>query len=166
MLITKNQYFTFTEKFNQGMNGEILMDEFFSKWFHIKKMNSNSQEVFHYDREFTPKSKPCESFRVEYKTDLMAVRTGNFFVETDMSDGVNGWLYKTCADWIAVLIGKEIYLVDINVLREAIRLNKNIYKQRNSKSTKKFNNQHYHSIGYLMPMKDLERISNIYLVVS
>ncbi len=165
MLTNKNQFFTFSEKFKDGERGEKLMDRFFSKWFYIEYIPSEIQKIFHYDREFTSKSKHNESFNVEYKTDLIAVRTGNFFVETDISDGVSGWLYKTCADWIAILIGEEIYLVDINVLRESIRINKFFYKQRNSKPTKKINNQYYHSIGYLMPVKDLERISNKHLIV-
>lgn len=161
----KVESFTFMEKLKEGEQGEDLMDDFFKTWFHIQKVSVQNQVKYHYDRDFILKTNQSTRFKIEYKTDLMAVRTGNFFVECDMSDGGRGWLYKTNADWIGVLIGSEIYLVDINVLRFNILKNSEKYKKRNSRPTKKFNVS-YHSTGYLMPLNDLKSISNIYIIVS
>lgn len=166
--LKSNTALDFKEQSKLGKRGEETMDRFFSRWFDIHEINGYEQLIIKYDRVFQVKGNSDEKYKVEYKTDLQAVRTGNFYVEIDMTDSRKarkGWLYETRADWIAVLVGNKIYLTDTEVLRNHIFRYKNIYKQRKSRPT--FNGQYYYqAIGYLMPLKHLEMISNIYSIVS
>lgn len=99
--LKSNTALDFKEQSKLGKRGEETMDRFFSRWFDIHEINGYEQLIIKYDRVFQVKGNSDEKYEVEYKTDLQAVRTGNFYVEIDMTDSRKarkGWLYETRAD--------------------------------------------------------------------
>lgn len=160
-----NNYYSFEDKYNQGLIGEKKMDDYFKHWFDIEIIEPKKQLLEHYDRLFTPKKENNLNFKVEYKTDFAAIKTRNFFIETESSTGYSqGWIYKTKADWISILVSNQIYLAEIEALRKLFRKNINLYPKRKSKPTPCHNGFSYYSTGYLMPLTDLKLISKLYFI--
>lgn len=154
--------YDFNNQKKQGDIAEKLMDEYFSEWYFIKNMSVKQQLILHYDRIFVDLD-DYKQYKVEYKTDLIAVRTGNFYIETEISNGKKGWFYKSKADWLAVLIGREIYLASFCYLRLLFAEKSKDYKIKKSGLTITSNGS-FNSVGYLMPIKDLIVISNVHQI--
>lgn len=158
-------YYGFEEKRIQGEEGETKMDNFFRDWYHIEKIPVfNQLNDKKYDRLFIEKDNPKNQYKVEYKNDILALKTKNFFIETESYRGLqNGWIYKTGSDWMSVLVGNKIYLVQTLNLKLFFEKSKNNYQHKETKKTVT-NRSSYCSAGYLMPLIDLEKISSIYFV--
>jgi hypothetical protein len=154
--------YDFDEQKRQGDIAEKLIDDYFSEWYFIKNITVKQQLIDHYDRIFVDLDSGNQ-YKVEYKNDLVAIRTGNFYIETEISNGRKGWFFKSKADWLAVLIGKEIYLASFCYLRLLFAKKSKCYKIKKSGVTITPNGS-FNSVGYLMPIKDLMEISNIYQI--
>lgn len=158
-------YYDFQDKLTEGLRGEIRMDNFFRKWFKIAKVPSSSQTILHYDRIFTHNKEPENKIRVEYKTDLIGIKTGNFFVEiySNKKEETPGWFYKSKADWFCVLVGNKLFIADSTLFRFYISCNKSRYQERDGKPTLS-GEYSYRPMGYLMPLRELEMISVVYFI--
>lgn len=104
----------FAEKKRQGKKGESFLDRYFSLWYKVEPVSLDEERAHGYDRifkglypafEYLAKA-PVEQMRVEYKTDYLAAKTGNVFIETISvsTAGKKGWIYTSHADLLVYFI--------------------------------------------------------------
>ena len=72
--------YKFQEQLAIGEENEMKLDSFLAKWFDIERVSQEGQRQG-IDRLFTRRDNKV-IYRVEYKTDFTASRTGNAFIET------------------------------------------------------------------------------------
>lgn len=147
-----------------GNSGEDKLDAHFSHWFDITPA-SDAEQRQGIDRWFVRKETSedgiaGERFAVEFKTDHIAARTGNAFVETvsvERGHGqkIQGWVFTSRARWLVYYCpgsGAEvIYLFSFAQLRAQI------IGWRRSYGEKKVENKGYCSRGIAVPLHEFER---------
>src|SRR5690349_24780228 len=111
----------FDEQNTRGGKGEAFLDTFFAERGHYIQKATRGQQRLGIDRVFL---KDDGIVQVEYKTDLLAHKTGRVFVETISMDsnGKQGWVFTSHADVIVYFIPglKVIYVVPPERLRESV----------------------------------------------
>lgn len=149
--------YSFFERLGFGQQGESFLDKHFSKWYDIKPA-TRAQQRKGIDRIFTANGR---SYKVEYKCDATAARTGNAFVETVSVDsaGKPGWALTCSADFIIyyiVGIGPA-YVIKPGEIKKRVKRWEGQYQSRkvpNNKGGKKYN-----TIGVLVPLSEFEAIA-------
>jgi hypothetical protein len=104
--------YNFDDQLSRGELGEALLDRFFAQWFRIKPATPEEQRQG-IDRHFHH-LKSHQEFTVEYKTDSLASRTGNAFIETVSVDTEQkaGWAFTSQADMLLYYVpGKRVVYV-------------------------------------------------------
>lgn len=160
-------YYDFQDKLTEGLKGEMIMDNFFKMWFDIIRIDPETQKKLHYDRLFKYKNDSASQLKVEYKTDLLAIDTGNLYVEkySNKKQKTPGWFYKSQADWFCILVGNKLFITDSTLFRFYVNRNKSRYKERDGKPTLSASGEYsYRPMGYLMPLRELEMISSVYFI--
>lgn len=108
-----------------------------------------------------------QAHKVELKTDTLAHRTGNAFIETvsiarDGEPHQPGWAYTSEADYLLYFLPRgmppKIYRIHFESLRQALPVWLDRYPARliPNKDSKRGD---YHTIGLLVPLADLQAIS-------
>jgi len=142
----------FDEQNLRGGKGEAYLDTFFAERGHYIQKATRGQQRLGIDRVFL---KDGTVVRVEYKTDLLAHKTGRVFIETVSMDssGKQGWAFTSRADLIVYFIPglKRIVVVPPENLRSEIGRWEQIYPTRAA------SNEEYSTHGILVPIEELER---------
>ncbi len=137
-----------------GEEGEKYLDIYFAMSYNIRRATELEQQEG-IDRVF---KKDGIEHSVEYKTDYTAGETGNAFIEMVSVDtrNVKGWALTSRADWLFYYVpGRHvIYIIAMPILRK----NLGTWIKRYKKSPK-VPNEKYNSEGVLVPLMEMERIS-------
>lgn len=112
--------YDFKKQLQVGAAGEKALDAHFSQWFDITPATDEEQRQG-IDRWWDDRLVP-RRWSVEYKTDHVAHKTHNAFVETVSVEGKRaGWGYTSHAQWLLYYIpGGDYdlaYLLDIAYIR-------------------------------------------------
>ena len=152
-MIEPESPYRFDQQALQGERGEAFLDRHFSRWFRIEPATLEEQRQG-IDRHFHH-LKSGQDFTVEYKTDSLASRTGNAFIETVSVDSGQkaGWAFTSQADRLLYYVpGKQI----IYILKMAtIRARLPFWLQ--TCEVREVPNNGYHTHGLLVPLEELER---------
>lgn len=146
--------YDFDDQLAKGEAAEQLLDEHFTEWFEIAKATPDEQK-HGIDRWFTGRSTGAR-LSVEYKTDWLASRTRNAFVEID-SGAIRGWAYTTQANRIVYYVpgpGWEVaYILSPSRMRALLPVWEKKYRHAWAK------NEGYSTEGVLVPLAVFERIA-------
>lgn len=98
----------FHASLKRGELGEAELGRCFAQWFVIEPASKDEQQRG-IDRHFTERA-TGKRLRVEYKTDYMAHRTGNAFIETVSVDAASkpGWAYRSEADVLIYFVVHDL----------------------------------------------------------
>lgn len=147
----------FDQQLTVGESGEGKLDSHFGEWFTIRHATRDEQRAG-IDRIYIRKSNARDLYRVEYKTDHTAGRTGNAFVETISVDTANkpGWAWHSQADLLLYYVPTDelVYVIRFCELRRQLDSWAKRYPVR------KIPNQGYHTHGLLVPLDEFERIAD------
>ena len=106
--------YTFPEQLEKGEAYEAILDTFFSSQYDIEEATWEQQHMG-IDRLFTSKKRGIRA-SIEYKTDFVAQRTGNVFIEVE-DDETNpcGWASSSTAQILVYFIPEMnvIFMVDM-----------------------------------------------------
>jgi hypothetical protein len=138
-----------------GDRGEAVLDHFFSRVYAIEPATDDQQRRG-IDRWFTNR-KTGHRFTVEYKSDALAGRTGNAFVETtsDKARQKPGWAYSSAAEYLVyyVLEPEAIYILRLADLRRKLWDWERQYPHKEVKNTS------WTTEGLLVPLREFERLA-------
>lgn len=145
--------YSFNGQLQSGEQGEVFLDEYFARWF-ILEPASPAEQRQGIDRFFTTRNRK-RRFAVEYKTDNVAARTGNAFIETISVDVINkpGWAYTSQAEYLLYYVpGKAVvYMMPMAAIRRCLALWLEHFPHR------QIPNNGYNSYGLLVPLGEFER---------
>lgn len=145
--------YNFSEQLRLGAEGEEELDAYFGKLgVIVQPVTDLVEQKKGIDRIFHT---VVSSLTVEYKTDYLAGRTGNAFLEM-IVNRKTGWVFTTQADYICYYVPqrKIIYFVKPDVIRQHINSWLNKLAWRTVKNTT------YEAHGMLLPLETLEKISS------
>ncbi len=135
--------YDFKEQLKIGEVGERTLDAHFSKFYKIQAVPMELQ-LLGVDRIFfNPKG---SRFTVEYKTDLIATTTRNFFLETQVN-GKSGWLWSSVAQLVIYYVPPMAYILSLVSLRQDVQME--VIKGTPSKPVE---NDGYTAEGLLVPI--------------
>lgn len=147
--------YDFKQQLTRGASGEKWLDDFFAQWYIIvpATMEQQRQGI---DRIFVRKENNAV-YRVEYKTDWTASKTGNAFVETISVDATNkpGWAYSSQSDYLIYYIPGDMLIYVIQFLELRGQLPKWCVEFR----SRRIPNKGYCTVGLLVPLAEFERIA-------
>lgn len=150
-----SKIYEFDDQKKQGDAGAARLDAFFSRRYAIEPVGMED-EWRGIDRRFASKE-DGERFTVEYKTDLKAPYTHNFFVETVSSDvsGRLGWAFTCQADYLVAYVPHDeiAYICKPSKIKGAVKAWEKKY------GTKSVPNKGYHTIGIAVPLREFEKIA-------
>jgi hypothetical protein len=155
----KRQIYGLSEQLTIGEGFEEIIDNYCKKYYLIKKVTMTEQQQG-FDRYFIADDR---LIKVEYKTDLKAIKTGNLFVEiwsVIINDNPvkRGWAYTSQSDYILELVGKNLYVMPTIEIRSRLEEWQIKYPKR------RCDNEKYQSEGVLVPLdviKILFQVRNI-----
>ena len=104
----------FEEQLEKGEQYEHILDTFFSSQYDIEEATFEQQRLG-IDRLFTSKKRSVRA-SVEYKTDFVAQRTGNVFIETENDEvEYTGWASSSTAQILVYFIPEMniIFMADM-----------------------------------------------------
>ncbi len=136
----------FNTQLQQGADGEALLDEYFSRYYRIRKAEMDDQRRG-IDRFFEAPWLPRPE-GVEYKTDSLTQRTGNVFIETFsvVEKNVLGWARKSEADILVYFaLPDTICMAYMEEVKEKVDEWLEMYGQRSVR------NRGYTSMGIPVP---------------
>lgn len=111
--------------------------------------------IWIYDNKGKIEKKLCE-----LKTDRLAHKTGNMFIETHSSIEHNtkgNFIYTECDYFMYYLIEtRKLIITELKPLRSYIKRNKDKYKTKKAKSLLS-KDKHYTSKGLLVPIREIEK---------
>lgn len=148
--------YSFVEQLERGLEGEKVLDQYFSTWYDIAPATIDQQKDWKIDRIFWPKGSykldSAGKKLVEYKTDDRTDKTGNVFIETwsNMELRRYGWAFTTRADIIVYYaLPDTIYIIKREQLQEVLP------KWLASFETRNINNKTYTTQGIPVPTEEL-----------
>lgn len=146
---------SFTHKLKEGQRHEAFLDRYFSADFAITPANP-TEERSGIDRHFK-RRRDGRCLTIQYKADSTAARTGNAFIETISvdRDNIPGWAYTCRADLLIYYIPPMglAYVLEPAVIRDRVDAWQQTFK------SKAIPNKGYNTIGVLVPLDEIERIS-------
>ena len=147
--------YNFQHQLKIGEEGENYLDAELIRHFKIERANDCQQKDMGIDRILI--SKNGNRFAAEYKTDLKAFSTGNYFIETHSSVGYNtaGWAYKSLAQLIAFYIPQlgRAWLCNM------VDIKKRLHVWEIDCNTGKAQNEGYTTQGLLVPREKIESLA-------
>ena len=145
--------YSFITSLEYGIKQESVLDNFFSQWYIIEEATHYQQSVG-IDRIFSIGDK---RFSVEYKTDRIAGRTNNSFIETISvaEDGSPGWAITSRADVLIYFVPseKKVWVIKFNTLRNKLAYWYHKYPR------KTVVNETWKGYGILVPLVELDNIA-------
>lgn len=146
--------YEFKEQLTKGQQSENELDAYFSQWYTIQTVDMDQQRQG-IDRVFTRKDNG-HVFKIEYKTDWTAGKTGNAFVETVSVDRTDkpGWAHSSQSDYLIYYVPGDdlVYVIAFQNLRSRLQSWCNC-------PTRKIPNNGYNTLGLLVPLCEFERIA-------
>jgi len=142
--------YDFDRQFSEGRSGEDFLDAFFTARGHTVRPATRDEQRQGIDRVITVPG--GRSMKVEYKTDFLAGKTGNAFVETISVDtqGKMGWALTAQCDYLIYYIPDHaIYVIPAQSLRWALPGWMRDYPARQAP------NHGYQTHGVLVPLARL-----------
>jgi len=147
--------YDFTTSKAIGEKYEKILDNNFRQIYRVNPVNRYMQSLG-VDRVFIHK-KNRYSFTVEYKSDLIAHKTGNAFIETvSVDDDRLGWAFSSVAQMLAYYVVEDNYAIAVPMLRIKYNLD---YFERYPKKT--VQNDGYQSEGLLVPLRELKLLGKV-----
>lgn len=147
----------FTDSKAKGEDLELSLDFHFAQWFTVAPATAQDQRRG-IDRYFTADN--GFSYLVEYKSDNVAGRTGNAFIETVSVarpglPPIAGWAHTSQATMLIYWVTHPscIYCIPMRQVRHHLPDWEKKYK------TQKVLNDGYLTHGILVPLDELERIA-------
>jgi len=148
--------YNFKEQLAIGAQGEAFLDSFFHADYQIAPAHAFEQKQG-IDRHFINRNNGTQ-LRVEYKTDGIAQKTHNAFVETTSVDKNDkaGWAYTSTADYLIYYVpGDElIYVIRLTKLRKCLPTWATKYPLKSAL------NEGYRTWGLIIPLREFERIAD------
>ena len=143
------------QQLRQGEAAERYLDSLFGDEFVIRPATRQQQRQG-IDRIFTRRRDGSE-FRIEYKADKTAARTGNAFVETVSVDTFNkpGWAYTCQSDYIFYYI---VGAVPVYILRPE-DIQKRLKRWETRYEKRRIPNGSYHTEGLLVPLEEFKEVA-------
>jgi hypothetical protein len=142
--------YNFEEQLELGKRGEEVLDTIFREDYFIQ--TGDSLQRLGIDRIFIRED--SMTYTVEYKTDFIAHRTGNAYVEiwTDRDNRKPGWLLKSKAQILIYYIpgSNRVVMLDMSVLKRKILKRRKLYKTVTCK------NETFTGEGLLVPLTDID----------
>lgn len=140
-----------------GQAGEEALDVYFSKWYGIEPVDMELQ-MKGIDRIFTRKFDELR-LAVEYKTDFVAAKTGNAFVETELAFTTGtrlkgGWARTCQADF---LVYWPVGLGPITLNPLTLRTHLDGWETQYQGRT--VQNPTWVSVGILVPLRELRLLA-------
>lgn len=147
--------YDFKQQLARGQSAEQWLDGFFSQWY-ITVPATMEQQRQGIDRIFVRKDNN-DTYKIEYKTDWTAGKTGNAFVETVSVDTTNklGWAYSSQSDYLIYYIPGDMLIYVIQFLELRNQLPRWCVEFR----SRRIPNRGYYTIGLLVPLDEFERIA-------
>jgi hypothetical protein len=147
--------FDFNQQLKVGSTGEKALDAFYGAWFDITEATRDEQRQG-IDRHWCDKLNG-RRWAVEYKTDYVARRTHNAFIETVSVDGKRaGWVYTSQAQWlIYYVVGGDYdlaYMLDIGRIRGDV-----VSQWERQYPLKPVQNAGYVTKGLIVPLVEFEK---------
>lgn len=150
--MSTNTPYEFDKQLALGKQGEAWLDALFTKrGAHVRAVDMDQQRSG-IDREFIIPG--GRRYTVEYKTDLISIRSGCMFLElvSNTVTGKCGWLFTTQADYLVYhAIGVGVYLMVPTELVDWYLLNTHNYVVLPVRNTT------YSAIGAKVPIKHLTK---------
>lgn len=150
----------FRQQYERGNKGETELDIYYKKLYRVSHARYEHQKLG-IDRYFCAiNSKYQEWFSVEYKTDYLAHRTGNIFIETAIHNKsgyhCQGWFQLTLAQALFYYIPEQklCYCADVLKMKNISSGYYTSYKETQGI----LNSDCYQAMGVLVPIKDFELI--------
>src|SRR6266849_8385777 len=146
--------YAFWQQLARGATGEAFLDWFFSPANIISEPIGAQQDG--YDRLYEPRD-GSPSFTAEYKTDRVAARTNNAFVETVSvdRDAKRGWAYTSQAAYLSYFIPRPlslVYVMPLSSLRAQLSRWERVYREQSVR------NVGYLTKGRIVPLAEFEAI--------
>lgn len=149
----EDMIYDFQTQLNEGKHVEILLDNFFSKWYNVAPVDLEIEKSEGIDRIFTSLN-GSKYLKIEYKADFKTIHTGNIYLELSV-DGDNGyhkdgWALHSKADLVIyTVVGEDKYqilAIEPSILKSLIPQWESIYRRTSCK------NVGYGSTGLLVPL--------------
>jgi len=143
-----------------GEEKERELDAFFEeRWGYIAEPVSMAQQRQGIDRVLYLPEDPTKRVTVEYKSEPMAAKTGNSFVETiayDNRGGKLGWAFTCSADWLVYYIPPQgrVMLFRPEAIREQVPAWARKYRHRIAQNPSGYNGH-----GILVPVHVMETVA-------
>lgn len=145
--------YDFRAQLSAGQRGEAILDRFFRRAYVITPA-SDAEQRTEIDRWFTNR-KSGRRFSVEFKTDSLAGKTGNAFIETTSVEEQNkpGWATMSQAEYLIYFVRDPdaIYVVRFKDLRWRLP------GWELTCARKSVANKGWTTVGLLVPLAELER---------
>lgn len=141
------------QQLKQGEAAERYLDSLFDDEFAIRPATRQQQRQG-IDRIFT-RRRDGKEYRIEYKADKTAAKTGNAFVETVSVDTYNkpGWARTCQSDYIFYYI---VGVGPVYILRPA-DIQKRLQRWANQYQERRIQNNGYQTVGILVPLDEFEK---------
>jgi len=138
-----------------GEQAELLLDRFIAAHCYLEKASRHLQRQG-IDRVIQLDGR---TFYLEYKADFKAHQTGTAFIEVISADAghtASGWATTSKADLLIYFLPRigRVYVVPMFRLRQQMR-------HWEGYAIGKARNSHYHTHGLLVPLQELERVSEV-----
>lgn len=144
----------FNNSLSFGKQAELQLDEIFSRWYQIEEVSLADERKLGIDRIFTKAD--GTKLKVEYKADKWALKTGNIFIELEVS-GKPGWTKKTVADIVVYSF------VRFNRVESALILTheliQSLLPEWEQLPKKHIQNDNFYGIGVLVKIESLKNRS-------
>lgn len=149
--------YEFNEKLAEGMIGESRLDKLWDEQRWKVVPASRHDQRCGIDRWLVARV-GGRRVSLEYKTDAVAGKTGNAFVETISVSSCNkpGWAFSSKATWLVyqVVEPETIYIIRMASLRARLTQWQSRYPSRDVP------NRGYKTTGILVPLDEFERIAD------
>lgn len=147
--------YAFESQLREGVRGEAALDDSFAAdW--IITLATDAEQRRGVDRHFIHRA-TGEALTIEYKTDYVAGRTRNAFLEiisVDVADKP-GWVYSCTADYLFYYVPADGV---VYVLRPA-RVRHFVDHLSHWRRPVPVSNRGYRTWGYVVPLRVLERLA-------
>lgn len=144
--------------------GEKIVTDIFKKEGYTVQDVSDNKKWQEVDVDLLVYKNDKLVYKIEVKTDEKALVTQNIFIETKSNKGL-GWIWKTEADYIYIVIPNEkIYVLYKDEFVAWFKSIMHKFKCRSAKTTDKYGNTLYYTWGRLIPMSVIENLEFVYSI--
>lgn len=144
--------------------GEEIVADIFKKEGYTVQDVSDNKEWQESDVDLLVYKNNNLIYMIEVKTDEKALATKNIFVETKSNQG-HGWIWKTKADYIYIVIpGVKVYVLYKDEFVAWFQSIMYKCKSRSAKTTDRNGKFLYHTWGRLIPLSVMDSLEFVYSI--